>query len=216
MKTVKQYEKRLQRLVWVLLLPVAWMLGSCSEEIDESNLYTFTGETIEDFLVNRPDEFSDFNYILTRVGYDKILSAYGMYTCFAPTNTAIAEYLDSLYNDQAADVEHNGMTSKGIEGLTDSLCNDIALFHLANTEVMAVDMTNGMTINTMLGRDINAAIDSITGMTVLNAYSTITSMDNELENGVLHIVNHVIRRSNRLIAGELAQHDDFQLFTQAW
>ncbi len=215
MKTMKDYEHRLQKLVWAFLMPVMLGVVSCSEDIDDSNLYTFTGETIEDYLVNRSDEFSDFNYILTRVGYDKILSAYGMYTCFAPTNSAIAEYIDSLYNDQAADVAHNGMTAPGIEGLTDSLCNDIALFHLANTEVMAVDMTNGMTINTMLGRDVNAAIDSITGMTVLNAYSTITSMDNELENGVLHVINHVIRRSNRMIAGELAQHSDFQLFTQA-
>lgn len=34
------------------------LLTSCKENIDESNLYTFTGETIEDFLANRSDEFS--------------------------------------------------------------------------------------------------------------------------------------------------------------
>ena len=53
--------------------------ASCKEDIDESNLYTFTGETIEDYLVNRSDRFSSFNYILSRIGYDKILSAYGTY-----------------------------------------------------------------------------------------------------------------------------------------
>ena len=74
--------------------------SSCKEDIDESNLYTFTGETIEDYLANRPEQFSDFNYLLTRIGYDKILSAYGTYTCFAPTNEAVAEYLDSLYDDE--------------------------------------------------------------------------------------------------------------------
>lgn len=72
------------------------LLTSCKENIDESNLYTFTGETIEDFLANRSDEFSSFNYILTRIGYDKILSAYGMYTCFAPNNDALKVYIDSL------------------------------------------------------------------------------------------------------------------------
>ena len=42
-------------------------LSSCKEDIDESNLYTFTGETIEDYLVNRSDRFSSFNYILSRI-----------------------------------------------------------------------------------------------------------------------------------------------------
>ena len=215
MKILDNFKKVARRLSLLALLPAMIGLGGCTEDIDESNLYTFTGETIEDFLVNRSDEFSSFNYILTRVGYDKILSAYGMYTCFAPTNDAVREYINELYEDPDADIPHNGMTSNSLEGLTDSLCNDIALFHLANTEVMAVNMTNGMTINTMLGRDINAAIDSISGNTVLNASAMITSMDNELENGVLHVVDKVIRRSNRLVAGELALHEDFKLFTQA-
>ena len=68
---------------------------SCREDIDESNLYTFTGETIEDYLVNRSERFSSFNYILSRIGYDKILSAYGTYTCFAPTNEAVLPVRDN-------------------------------------------------------------------------------------------------------------------------
>ena len=108
------------------------------------------------------------------------------------------------------------MTENSLEGLTDSLCNDIAKFHIAATEVMAINMESGMTINTMLGRDINTNIDSITGSTIINAYSHITSMDNELENGVLHEIDHVIRRSNLLVAGEMEKHPDlFTLFSQA-
>ena len=193
------------------------LLTSCKENIDESNLYTFTGETIEDFLANRSDEFSSFNYILTRIGYDKILSAYGMYTCFAPNNDALKVYIDSLYDDVSnTDNPHNGMTAKSLEGLTDSLCKDIALFHLLSTEIMGVDMSNGMTLGTMLGRDINTSIDSITGLTVINRYSAITSMDNELENGVLHVIDHVIQRSNRFVSGEMEEHPDlFSIFSQA-
>lgn len=75
------------RMLLAAMIPiVAGLFSGCSEKIDESNLYTFTGETIEDYLKNREDQFSNFNYILTRIGYDKILSAYGTYTCFAPTN----------------------------------------------------------------------------------------------------------------------------------
>jgi uncharacterized surface protein with fasciclin (FAS1) repeats len=191
--------------------------NACKEDIDESNLYTFTGETIEDYLLNRSDRFSSFNYILGRIGYDKILAAYGTYTCFAPSNDAVTQYIDSLYDDMSnKDLPHNGMTARGLEGLTDSLCNDIALFHLLSTKVMGVDMGGGMTIKTILGRDINTSIDSISGQLVVSRASTVTSMDNELENGVLHEIDCVIRRSNMLIAGELENHSDhFSLFSMA-
>lgn len=192
-------------------------LTSCTEDIDESNLYTFTGETIEDYLSNRSEQFSSFNYILGRIGYDKILSAYGTYTCFAPTNDAVTQYIDSLYADETnKDLPHNGMTARGLEGLTDSLCEDIALFHLLNTKVMGVNMGNGMTIKTLLGRDINTSIDSVSGQVVISRAALVTSMDNELENGVLHELNHVITRSNLLVAGEMESHPDlFTLFSQA-
>ena len=202
-----------------LLSPFA----SCKEDIDESNLYTFTGETIEDYLTNRSERFSSFNYILSRIGYDKILSAYGTYTCFAPDNDAIAHYLDSLYNDTVnVNIPHNGLTAPGIEGLgpenpkADSLCEDIALFHLLGTKIMGVNMGNGMTIKTMLGRDINTSIDPGSGEILISRHSAITSMDNELENGVLHEISQVISRSNMLVAGEMENRPElFTIFTQA-
>ena len=215
MKTMN-YKKFFSRLLLVAALPVMLGLASCKEDIDESNLYTFTGETIEYFLVNRSDQYSSFNYILSRVGYDKILSAYGTYTCFAPNNKAIEEYIDSLYDDTSnKDFEHNGMTSRGLEGLSDSLCNDIALYHLLSTEVMGVDLSNGFTSSTLLGRIISASVDTLTSDIMINNFSAITTMDNELENGVVHEIDNVLRRSNRLVAGELEQHPEFSIFSQA-
>ena len=207
--------KRLKYLIWGLC--VLCGLQACKEDIDESNLYTFTGETIDDYLLNRSDRYSSFHYILSQINYDKILAAYGTYTCFAPDNDAIAQYIDSLYDDTTnSDLPHNGMTQRGLEGLTDSLCQDIALFHLVANKVMGVDMGNGMTIKTLLGRDINTSIDSVSGQVLISRASLVTSMDNELENGVLHEIDHVIRRSNLLVAGEMENHpDQFKLFSQA-
>lgn len=209
-------KRSFQTMMLLGMIACTIIINSCSEKIDESNLYTFTGETIEDYLVNRNDEFSDFNYVLKRTGYDKILSAYGTYTCFAPTNEAMQKYINNLYEDMSnKELPHNGMTEKSLEGLTDSLCRDIALFHLLYSEVMGVDLGNGMTMNTMLGRDINSSIDSISGAIVLNNNSMITVMDNELENGVLHVVDNVITRSNNLISGEMEKHEEFSIFYQA-
>jgi uncharacterized surface protein with fasciclin (FAS1) repeats len=214
---MNNYKKLFSRIALALAAPLLLGLASCSEDIDESNLYTFTGETIEDYLANRSDKFSDFNYILKRAGMDKILSAYGTYTCFAPTNEAVEEYIDSLYDDTSnADLPHNGMTARSLEGLSDSLCNDIALFHLSATKVMAINMQNGLTIRTMLGRDINTNVDSISGNTMVNSYSMITSMDNELENGVVQEISNVLRRSNRLVSGEMERHPDlFSIWSEA-
>ena len=204
--------------IFIFLFLNILIFNSCKEDIDESNLYTFTGETIEDYLENRSEQFSSFNYILKRINYDKILAAYGTYTCFAPDNDAVQAYIDSLYDDTTnKEFPHNGMTSRSLEGLTDSLCEDIALFHLLNTEVMSVYMGNGMTVKTMLGREITTSFDSIAKTVAINRDAKIQKegLDVDLENGVLHEISHVITRSNRLIAGEMESHSEYSIFSNA-
>ena len=107
------------------------LLAACNPEPDESDLFTATGETASDYI-KRKGELKAFNYILSRVRLDRNLSSYGEYTVFAPTNEAIAAYIDSLYNDTECPVPHNSMTENSLEGLTDSLCHDIAEYHLIN------------------------------------------------------------------------------------
>jgi uncharacterized surface protein with fasciclin (FAS1) repeats len=207
--------KRISKCIWVAVLPLCMALASCSENIDNSNLYTFTGETIEDFLTNRSETFSDFNYIIKRAGLNYNLSAYGTYTCFAPTNDAVEQYIDSLYDDtENEDFVHNGMTSRSLEGLSDSLCLDIAKYHISNSKYLTTDMSSGTTISTFLGRDITTSVDSA-GQTCINTYSVITSLDNEVENGVVQVINNVIRRSNRQMAGEMAKHSEYSIFYEA-
>ena len=95
-------------------------LAGCNPEPDESDLYTATGETAADYI-KRKSELTSFDYILTRVRLDRNLSSYGEYTVFAPTNEAIAAYIDSLYNDTECPVPHNSMTENSLEGLSDSI-----------------------------------------------------------------------------------------------
>ena len=95
---MNNYKKLICKITALAFVPGMLGLTSCKEDIDESNLYTFTGETIEDYLANRPEKFSSFNYILQRSELDKLLSGYGTYTCFAPDIEAVAAYFDSLFN----------------------------------------------------------------------------------------------------------------------
>ena len=179
------------------MLAIMVALGACNKEPDESNLYTFTGETIETFI-QKDSDLTSFNYILTRVGLDRMMASYGQYTCYAPSNEGVALYIDSLYNDPEASIPHNGMTANSLEGLNDSLCNDIARYHLTNGLYSIIEMGgSGATITTMLGRPISSKVDSL-GRTVLNNVSTIISEDNEVTNGLVHKLNRVVPRSSRL------------------
>lgn len=211
--------KTVMKAAKILALPIALAMNSCVAEPDDSDLYTFTGQTIEDFL-SENEEFSNFNYILQRSGYDRLMATYGAYTCFAPVNDAVTEYIDSLYNDVESvddygNLLHNGMTENSLEGLTDSLCQDIAEYHLCNTTYTEVDFsTANLTILTMLGRSITTSYDSL-GNTLINSTAAITSADNEVVNGVIHVIDHVIPRSNRLIGNEMLSDGKFTIFYDA-
>ena len=192
------------------------LMTGCVEDPDDSNLYTFTGETIEGFLGNRQEQFSSFTRILKQADLDQLLSSYGQYTCFAPTNEAIDKYIDSLWNDDKNIlIPHNGLTENSLDGLTDSLCKDIAQYHLSNNLVSTIDMSKGITISTMLTCTIIAGIDTITGNTVLNGTSTIVSKDNETTNGMVHCIDRVIPRSNRNMAEEMKMYPEYSLFYEA-
>ena len=204
-----------------MFVPACVLMSSCTEDIDDSNLYTFTGETIEDFLVNNDSAFSSFNYILERCGYDRILSSYGSgggnyYTCFAPVNDAVAEYIDSLWNDTECKIEHNGMSENSLEGMSDSLCEDIALYHILGTEELTTDMEEGSSLRTLLGRTITVSTRLTDGATMLNSSAAITMQDYEVTNGVVHVIDQVIPRSNKTILRELQLDSTrFSIFYEA-
>ena len=80
-------------LMFAMLAPLSpLILTSCSDEPDSEYFYTFTGEMMSEYLKNRP-EYSEFAEIVERAGLMDQLSAYGHYTCFAPNNEAVDQFL---------------------------------------------------------------------------------------------------------------------------
>ena len=191
-------------------------LTACNPEPDDSDLYTSTGETAADYI-KRKSELTSFDYILSRVRLDRTLASYGEFTCFAPTNEAIAAYIDSLYNDTEAVVPHNSMTANSLEGLTDSLCNDIAKFHLVNDIKSTNDMIGeGISMTTMLGRTIQAeSLTDTLGRVTLEKGAVITQPDSLVTNGVIHVINKVIPRSTRMITDQFDRLDEYSIFFEA-
>ena len=188
---------------------------ACNPEPDESDLYTFTGQTIGSFIQN-DSTLSSFNYILSRVGYDNMMEAYGSYTCFAPTNEGVAAYCDSLYNDTEASLPHNGMTENSLQGLTDSLCLNIVRYHLTTTYRNLVSLTGSGEVSTMLGYNFSYSADSL-GNPVLNGKATIISSDHEVTNGLVHVIDNVVPRFTRFIGDVLERNPDkYSIFSEAF
>ena len=180
--------------------------SSCVEELKTENYYTFTGEMITDYLENREERFSDFTYVLGRSGVKELLAAYGNYTCFAPTNDAFAIYL-----------AERGKTS--VEELTDEECDTISYGHVIKSELdcfMTTDMDNGVlgTAN-MNDRYIQIYIDSLTGDFFINRNSKIIVKDEEVENGVVHGVDHVLMHSIAGLPDLMMENPDISLFCEA-
>lgn len=206
---------------------VALTFTACNPEPDESDLYTFTGRTIESFI-QEDSTLTSFNYILTRVGYDKMMSAYGSYTCFAPTNDGVAFYIDSLYNDVDAVIPHNGMRQpegvsasyesqtpeERLQWLSDSLCLTIARYHITSSYKNIVSLTGSGEVNTMLGYEFGFTPQG--DKTLLGGKALIISSDNETINGLVHVIDNVIPRFTRFIGDVFDRNKDtYSIFGEA-
>ena len=88
------------------LLLLLGITNACQEDIDMSNRYIFEEQTVLSFLEEEPSgQFSEYVRLLKEVPISsqsnssvaQLLSVRGHYTCFAPNNEAISDYLDSLH-----------------------------------------------------------------------------------------------------------------------
>ncbi|MBQ5730386.1 MAG: fasciclin domain-containing protein, partial [Bacteroidaceae bacterium] len=134
----------MRRILYILALALS--IVACTEEIDKSNRYTFTGETVADYMLNRSDRYSHFINLLKRSKLLGLLNTYGRYTLFLPDNEAVEKYVqeqDSIYHatKESDDPVWTGVTSPLIEDLSDSMINVIARTHLVegNYQTAAFD-----------------------------------------------------------------------------
>ncbi len=194
----------------IIMLFCLVSFSSCLDEIVPGSYYTFTGETVATYLDNRPEEFSDFITILKRANLWSELSTYGDYTCFAPTNSAIAAYL-----------EDKNVAST--DSLTDADCDTISWTHLVNMTLFMVDLTEGILPSVNLNdRFLTLSFDSIPIEDekyrlryCINKTSHIISMDDTVQNGVVQVVDSVIRVAGDFIFDIIKSDKQSTIFFQA-
>lgn len=159
-----------------------------------------------DYLQNRQEKYSSFIEILKRAEIFELLSTYGTYTCFAPTNAAIKIYLNE-----------NGLNS--VSELTDSVCDTIAYNHLMKATYYTSDLYDGvMPTTNMNDRYLSLTCDTGANNNVLyfvNKKSQLIIRDDSVENGVVHTVNRVLSSNNDFLPDLMEKDTSISLFYSA-
>ena len=205
------------------MLAIALSVVACTEEIDESNRYTFTGETMADFLLNRSDRYSHFINLLKRAELFSLLQTYGQYTLFLPDNASLEKYIaeqDSIYHatEGTPKFQNTGITSPLVDELSDSMANVIARMHLIERNYHMADFGEGA-IGKWNFNDkalvISYNVVDEQFYIMLNNCSAIVDGDNEVENGIVHIIDKPIDTKHVTIANHIMEQGFFQIFSRA-
>ncbi|MGI6224418.1 MAG: fasciclin domain-containing protein [Prevotella sp.] len=195
----------------LFLLPLICFFVSCSDSDDVGDSYkTFEGETIKDFLDNNPD-YSEFRTALDTVNVLPLMSSYGKYTCFVPTNEAIERY-----------VKENGFSS--FSDFLDSAeaVRQMVYFQIIDGEsngvgtYLTTSFTNGnIATKNMAGRYVYTMLSDDGTTWIVNKSSRITSSDNILVNGVAHVVDNVVEGNQQLLSDYILNSSAYTLYAEA-
>ena len=211
----------MRRIIYILALALS--IVACTDDIDKSNRFTFTGETVADYVLNRSDKYSHFINMLERAQLLSLLNTYGQYTLFLPDNEAVEKYVqeqDSIYwaTKDSDDPVWTGITSPFFEELSDSMANVIARNHVIEASTRMAEMGEGALPernfnNRLLG--VNFVVKDEQYYIMLNNSAAIIYGDNNVENGVVHLVDKVISPSQKNVPELIGSYNYFKLFTEA-
>ncbi len=205
---------------WTLaLLSLLWLSGlavSCTENIDESNYAIATEQTVTDFLSSNED-LSEIKSIFDRVrlgdsdqasSITSVLSARGNYTVFAPTNEAIDTYvaslgvasLDELSYEQAQLIANSCIIDNGEQSAYET-----ADFPTPGT----------FALSNLNDRLLTCELDTVGSESyyLINGEARVVSEDNEVSNGMVHIVSTVIAPSSDLLPEMIAAADNLKIMS---
>lgn len=192
-----------------LLLSIASLCVSCnSDNLKDEAMYTFTGETVASFCKNTP-QLSMFYDMMEACGSVRLLSIYGHYTCFPPTNKAVETYLAEhgmTWEEMPREVMQKIVYSCTIRnemqefGTTDFVEGSLSSPSLADRFII-ISFRN----NELGQREI-----------LVNKTSVIESPDNEVHNGVVHVVDRVIEPSEENFLQVLSAHGHFDIWARIY
>ncbi|WP_027881847.1 fasciclin domain-containing protein [Meiothermus rufus] len=135
---------------------------------------TTQNQTIAQIVATNPN-FSTLLAAVQAAGLVETLSGPGPFTVFAPTNEAFAKIpkadLDKLLADKAA-------------------LTKVLTYHVVAGRVPSSQVVNLKEAKTVEGQNITIQVKD--GKVVLNGNSTVTAVDIQASNGIIHVIDTVL------------------------
>ncbi len=193
-------------LTMIAFAALLFILPACNSDDVGDNFYTFTGETVGQYIKNRPETYSEFTHLLDTTGVMGLLNAYGDYTCFLPDNEAMKRFYQSKGKNSMSD-------------FTIEILKKIAYDHIIKDfSITTEDFVEGfLPKQTMSGRyvDIGISSDESGPVYTINTTSKIVERDIEAHNGVVHAISEVVSPSENTLVEAISNDADFSLFFEA-
>ena len=215
--------KKTLTLFWLKALPIclAVLSGfqmSCKDSVDESDIYTFTGQTAMDYITS-DSTLSLFAKVVAKSKVsqnsqsytDALLSARGHYTIFAPTDEAVTEYLDSIYASKVWNIDT--MSQK----VADVIIQNCIIDHGTLEALLTSDFPEAGAITQATLNDRHIMVSYGTDengkfQVVLNSKSAIIKPDIEVTNGYIHVVNRVLSPSSSDLCALIGEAGNMHIF----
>ncbi len=187
----------------VLIISFLMSMPGCRKlKIEEST----TGDVnIVGYLDKNIDSFSLFRQILERTGNAAFLNAYGAYTCFAPTNSGVKTYL-------------SGLGAASVDAADLNTLKDMVRLHLLEDTVYTNSFTDGkLPVITMYGQYLVTSVANKEGVSsyLINRQALIQKSNIKTGNGVIHVIDNVLKPASKTIAQQLEANPDYSIFVQA-
>ena len=198
--------KRLLRLPSLLRFTLVFLIALVFQNCTEQKIKESTDETlnITDYLRDTP-EYSMFLELLEITNYAPFMNTYGTYTLFLPTNEAVKEYLQ--------DVGANSLKDVPLADL-----QNIVKLHILNQKINTTSFTDGkIAVPSLYGQFLVTGATNKNGesSTTVNKSASILKSNVEVGNGVIHVIDKVLRVADKTLAKTIEQDTNLSLFTEA-
>jgi len=167
---------------------------------------TDTEFNITGYIENDPADFSLFDQILQKTGYDGFLQAYGEYTIFVPNNSAVNLYMKS-----------KGKTS--IDQFNVDSLKNLVKYHLIQNDTITTDLfiDGKLRTPTLLNQYLTTGVVNVNGTSsyIVNGQALILHSNISLGNGILHVIDHVLQPATSTLAQLIDLNSKYTIFDQA-
>jgi len=196
-------KKYLSILVTIMVgVLVILYTGSCKKLVYVQS--TTSDLNIYGYIKANPAKYSSITAIVDKSGYAGFLNAYGSYTMFVPTDSAVGIYLTEV--------------SKTLSGLTEKEAQDIVKIHLLQDTLPTNTFKDGkLPTPTMYGQFLVTSVQNIGGTSsiLVNRQGTITNANIKTGNGLIHEINRVLKPASKSVAELISADARFSIFKQA-